>query len=207
MIDFQNYGPVHMDVLSEIGNIGIGNAATSLSKLINDRIDMTVPKACFLPYEDIISLVGGPEEIVGCIVLRLEGDVPGTVIYIFHQESMFSLVDMLLGLELGTTNELNEMAESVVMEIGNILTGSFISAISTMSQLQMVTTVPLFAYDMLAAVLMTSLIDTGYTEDRVLLIETKLSQKNKEIRGNFFLFTDPEALEKMFASLGISMEL
>ena len=207
MIDFQNYGPVHMDVLSEIGNIGIGNAATSLSKLVNDRIDMTVPKACFLPYEDIIALVGGPEEIVGCIVLRLEGDVPGTVIYIFHQESMFSLVDMLLGLEPGTTNELNEMAESVVMEIGNILTGSFISAISTMSQLQMVTTVPLFAYDMLAAVLMTSLIDTGYIEDRVLLIETKLSQKNKEIRGNFFLFTDPEALEKMFVSLGISMEL
>ncbi|ACV61628.1 CheC, inhibitor of MCP methylation [Desulfofarcimen acetoxidans DSM 771] len=207
MIDFQNYGPIQMDVLSEIGNIGIGNAATSLSKLVNDRIDMTVPKACFLPYEEIIALVGGPEEIVGCIVLRLEGDVPGTIIYIFHQESMFSLVDMLLGLELGTTNELDEMAESVVMEIGNILTGSFISAISMMSQLHMVTTVPLFAYDMLAAVLMTSLIDTGYIEDQVLLIETKLSQKDKEIKGNFFLFTDPGALEKVFMSLGISMEI
>ena len=205
MIDFQNYSPVHMDVLSEVGNIGIGNAATSLSKLVNDRIDMTVPRACFLPYEDIIALVGGPEEIVGCIILRLEGDVPGTIIYIFHQESMFSLVDMLMSLEPGTTKELDAMAESVVMEIGNILTGSFISAISTMSQLHMVTTVPLFAYDMLGAVLMTSLIDTGYVEDQVLLIETKLSQMDKEIRGNFFLFTDPEALEKMFASLGISM--
>ena len=205
MTDFQNYSPVYMDVLSEIGNIGIGNAATSLSKLVNGRIDMTVPRACFLPYEDIIALVGGPEELVVCIILRLEGDVPGTIIYIFHQESMFSLVDMLMSLEPGTTKELDAMGESVVMEIGNILTGSFISAISTMSQLHMVTTVPLFANDMLGAVLMTSLIDTGYIEDQVLLIETKLSQMNKEIKGNFFLFTDPEALEKLFASLGISM--
>lgn len=195
----------HMDVLKEIGNIGIGNAATALAQMLNKRIDMAVPKTCFMSVDEIIDTMGGAEEPVTGVNLVLEGDVPGQILFIFNMSSTLNLVDMLMGLENGTTKELDEMGESVVKEIGNVLTGSFISAIGTMTQLNMVPTVPMMAADMLAAVLSTALVAGGYVEEHIMMIETVLFEDQEEIKGHFFLITKEEALNKLFDSLGISL--
>lgn len=42
---------IEFDVLTEIGNIGAGNATTALSQLINARIDMRVPKVDLLGFQ------------------------------------------------------------------------------------------------------------------------------------------------------------
>ncbi|GAB6158003.1 chemotaxis protein CheC [Desulfotomaculum varum] len=195
----------HMDVLKEIGNIGLGNAATALATMVNKRIDMAVPQSRFLSLEEVMDLIGGLEEIVCCVSLRLDGDVPGQILFIFNLESTFNLVDMLMGMDKGTTRELDEMGESVVKEIGNVLTGSFLSAIGTMTGLTMIPTVPMFATDMLGAVLSTSLVAGGYVEDHILTIETLLFENQEEIKGHFFLFTDQGSLQTLFNSLGLTL--
>ncbi|CCO09189.1 chemotaxis protein CheC [Desulforamulus hydrothermalis] len=195
----------HLDVLKEIGNIGLGNAATALATMVNKRIDMAVPRSRFLSLEEVMELIGGLEEIVCCVSLRLEGDVPGQILFIFNLESTFNLVDMLMGMDKGTTRELDEMGESVVKEIGNVLTGSFLSAIGTMTGLTMIPTVPMFATDMLGAVLSTSLVAGGYVEDHILTIETLLFEDQEEIKGHFFLFTDQNSLQTLFNSLGLTL--
>ncbi|AEF94620.1 CheC, inhibitor of MCP methylation [Desulfotomaculum nigrificans CO-1-SRB] len=177
----------HLDVLKEIGNIGIGNAATALATMINKRIDMAVPQSKFLSLDEVMSLVGGLEEVVACVNLRLEGDVPGQILFLFNLESTLKLIDMLMGLENGTTTELDEMGESVVKEIGNVLTGSFVSAIGTMTGLNLIPTVPMFATDMLGAVLSASLVAGGYVQENILMIETLFFENNEEIKGHFFL--------------------
>ena len=45
---------VHIDILKEVGNIGAGNAATSLSQMLSKRIEMNVPEVSLLDYNDII---------------------------------------------------------------------------------------------------------------------------------------------------------
>lgn len=196
-----------LDALREIGNIGIGNAVTSLAQLINHRINMKVPKACFLDFEKVIELVGGYEELVSCVGLRLLGDIPGMVLFVFSELGTYSMVDMLMGLEVGSTSELDDMGQSAVKEVGNVLTGSFISAISKMSNMRMVTTVPIFAFDMLGAVLTSFMIASGRVEDKVLVIETELFQElDSRIKGHFFLLTEPGSIQQLFASLGITVE-
>ena len=46
MNDFtlDNVNEMYIDVLREIGNIGAGNATTSLASMINEQIDMNVPQ-------------------------------------------------------------------------------------------------------------------------------------------------------------------
>ncbi|SHF36746.1 chemotaxis protein CheC [Desulforamulus putei DSM 12395] len=195
----------HMDVLKEIGNIGLGNAATALATMVNKRIDMAVPQSRFLSLEEVMNLIGGLEEVVSCVSLRLDGDVPGQILFIFNLESTFNLVDMLMGMEKGTTRELDEMGESVVKEIGNVLTGSFLSAISSMTGLTMIPTVPMFATDMLGAVLSASLVAGGYVEEHILTIETLLFENQEQIKGHFFLFTDQGSLQTLFNSLGLTL--
>lgn len=195
----------HMDALREIGNIGIGNAVTSLAQLVNGRINMDVPVAKFISFEETVQLVGGPEELVSCVSVRLTGDVPGVVLYLFNKGSTLQLVDMLMGLDTGTTEELDEMGESAVMEVGNVLTGSFISALCSMTSINLISSVPLFAYDMFSAILSSLMVASGKTEDQVLLFETRLFQEQagSNISGHFFLLTEPGSIEKLFNALGI----
>lgn len=197
----------HMDALREISNIGLGNAITSLAQLVNRRINMDVPLATFMPFEKTVSLVGGDEELVSCVSVRLSGEVPGLVLFIFSSQSTLKLVDMLMGLEPGTTTELDEMGESAVMEVGNVLTGSFIGAIYSMTSLQIQSAVPMFAHDMLGAILTSLMVASGRIEDQVLVIETRLFQERSEssISGHFFMVTEPGATEKLFSAMGLSI--
>lgn len=203
-VDNTNLTDTHLDVLKEIGNIGLGNAATSLAQMLNKRIDMEVPKTKFVTMEQAMDVVGGLEEIVACATLRIEGDVPGQILFVFNQTSALYLVDMLMCMEKGTTQELDEMGESVVKEISNVLTGAFLNAISTMTQLNMAPNVPMFAYDMLGAVLSTSLIAGGYVEENILMIETVLFEEQEHIKGHFFLITEEQSLNVLFQALGLT---
>ncbi|HHW43745.1 CheY-P-specific phosphatase CheC [Desulfofundulus thermobenzoicus] len=204
-MSYRILSPVELDALKEVGNIGLGNAVTSLAQLINRRVSMHVPRTCFLPYEEMINMIGGYEELVGCVSLRVLGDAPGMVLYVFNEESTYRLVDMLIGAPVGTTAALDEMAESAIKEVGNVLTGSFISAIGMMTGLNMITTVPLFAFDMLGAVLTSLMVAAGRVEDQVLVIETELFHDLEvQIKGHFFLLTEPGAIDRLISALGVS---
>lgn len=204
MIDDRVLTDTHMDVLKEIGNIGLGNAATALATMVNKRIDMAVPQSKFLSLEEVLQLIGGLEEVVSCVSLGLEGDVPGQILFLFNQDSTFNLIDMLMGFDKGTTQHMDEMGESVVKEIGNVLTGSFLGAIGTMTGLNMIPTVPMFATDMLGAVLSASMVAGGYVADHILMIETVLFEDQESIRGHFFLITEQGSLDTLFNSLGLT---
>ncbi|TEB04958.1 CheY-P phosphatase CheC [Pelotomaculum schinkii] len=193
----------HLDVLQEISNIGLGNAATALAELLKKKVNIAVPHATFLEMEQVFPLVGGLEEVVACVNLSFDGDVAGTVMYIFAEKSVYKLVDMLLGQEIGATGELNALGESVIMEIGNILTGSFMNALGSMTGLTMQTSVPLFAFDMMGAILSASLVASGHWDEQVLLIETIFLQNNDQIKGHFFLLPETGALNRLFEALGI----
>jgi len=204
-VDYQELSASKLDALREISNIGMGNAVTSLAQLINQRVEMTVPRARFSPLEEVIKLVGGYEELTACVSLRLLGDAPGTVFYVFSEKSVYRLVDLLMGLKAGTTVTLDGMAESAVMEIGNVLTGSFVSALGQMTGLRIVTAVPLFAFDMLGAVLTSLVVAAGHVEDPVLVIETELfPQWEDKIRGYFFLIAESGSINRLMLALGFN---
>lgn len=205
MSKFKGISPVHLDALKEISNIGMGNALTSLSQLVNQKINMTVPRVGFYSLEEVISLVGGEEKLVSCVSLRVLGDVQGTMMFIFDEPSTYQLVDFLTGLPEGSTTELDEMSESAVKEVGNVLTGSFSNAIGMMSQLKMVTTVPVFAFDMLGAILTSLMIASGRVEDKVLVIETELLLANQKTKGHFFFLAEPGDIGKLLSALGLSL--
>ena len=197
---------IHMDALQEISNIGLGNAATALAELLNKRVEIAVPKANFIDFEKVFSLTGGMEEVVSCVNLSVEGDITGTVMFMFSEQSTYDLVDMLMGYENGTTTMLDDMGISAISEIGNVLTGSFINAIGGMTGLNMNTSVPMFAFDMLGAILSASLVASGYWDDKILVIETLFFQNNDKIKGHFFLLPETGSLSGLFEALGMPVE-
>lgn len=206
MTNFHNFADFQLDVLKEVGNIGAGNAATALSKLLNRPVDMQVPLVNMLPFEEIIEVLGGSEQIVLTIFLRVTGDAPGNMFFILTKQSAKRLLKLLAGIEVQNDEFYSEMELSALNEIGNILAGSYLSSLADFTKLSMSPSVPSLAIDMLGAVISYGLIQYGEMGDRALFIDTKFFEGNDAVEGHFFLVPDPESFDKIFSALGVPLE-
>lgn len=193
---------LQMDALREVGNIGSGNAATALSQLIDKKVEMTVPEIDILPFNDMIARIGNEDDIVVAVLLKVFGDAPGNILFIMKQEKSQEFAETLLQ---GFTEVSEEVYVSLFQEIGNILGNSYINAITKLTDLNLITSVPAAASDMLAAVLTTSFMDAEQFSDYVLAIDTNFvdSLENKESGGNFFFIPKPGSLNTILAHLGL----
>ncbi|SEN40863.1 chemotaxis protein CheC [Paenibacillus sophorae] len=203
---FKYQKDLKMDVLKEVGNIGAGNAATALSQLLNKPIDMAVPKVQLLGFEEIAEKVGGAEELVFAVFLRVEGEAPGNLFFILTPDAARSLLSRVAGITEVSGEELSDMELSALNEIGNILAGSYLSSLADFTSLSMYPTVPALAMDMAGAILSYGLLQFGQMGDDALLIDTTFLEGQNEIEGQFFLIPDPESFPKIFKSLGVPFE-
>ncbi len=197
--------PIEMDALKEVGNIGAGNAATSLSQMINRRIHMNVPLVKLLPFDEVAELLGGPETEVAGIYLKVLGDAPGSILFVLPVESGLALTDMLMGIEPGISTDFSEMTQSALMEIGNILAASYLNALADMTSLSLQPSIPALSCDMAAAIMSVILVELGEVGDTALVIETEFIAENRDIKGYFFLLPDPGSLSIMMKAIGVGL--
>lgn len=202
--DVLKLSALQLDALREIGNVGAGNAATALSQILNKRIDMTVPKISILPLGEVPEVVGGPDAMVAGVYLRVYGPAPSSILFLLPRDSAFYLVDMLMGREHGSTLEMDAMDESALMEIGNILAGAYLNALSYFTKLTLLPSIPALAMDMAGAILSVILIQLGQMGDHALVIETEFSDDNDGVKGHFFLIPDPGSLGTIIAAIGVT---
>jgi chemotaxis protein CheC len=193
---------IQLDALKEVGNIGAGNAATALSQMLNKKIDMTVPEVDILPYDEMISRIGSDEDIVVAVLLGAFGDAPGNLLFIMNYEKAQEFSRVLLN---GFGDVTEDLYISVFQEIGNILGNSYINAINKLTGLNLITSVPSVAVDMLTAVLSSSFMAAEQFGERILAIDTNFIDDVDKLEsgGNFFYIPKPDSLNKILAKLGL----
>ena len=199
-MEYTNFNSMQLDALKEVSNIGAGNAATALSVMIAEKIDMTVPAVNIVKLEDIIEL-NSEEEVAG-IVIRVLGDISGNILLIFDADRAKKMIQRLAGNEEEITSELGK---SVLCEITNIITGSYMNAIAQFTNLKIIPSVPAVAYDMISAILTTTFIESCQYEENILDIETVfLDDTQEEIGAHFYYVPMPGSLEKILKSIGVN---
>jgi len=199
-MEFTKLDSLQLDALKEVGNIGAGNAATALSQLLKTKIDMSVPNTNIVPFEDIFDKIGGEKVVVGVIV-RVLGDTPGNILFVLDRQTAFRMIESLTGRK---EEELTELGISVLSEIGNIISASYMNAIARLTNLVIMPSVPAITYDMLGAILSTTFIESSQFNDNVLDIETSFFQDDSEISGHFYYIPMPGSLEKILNAIGIN---
>lgn len=194
---------IEFDVLREIGNIGAGNATTALSQMINSKIDMAVPKVDLLEFKYLPDILGGAECLVVGILLTLEGEISGMMMFILEHESAHHLVNILIGHQPDDSQEFSEMGLSALKEIGNIIAGAYLSSLSTLTNLKIISSIPYMAIDMAGAILSVPAIEFGKLGDKALLIESQFEQDETKVDGYFILIPTLDSYNKILTSLGI----
>lgn len=192
-----------MDALKEAVNIGAGNAASALSKLASSRVDMSVPRATIVPIADVKEHVlrSGEGELL--IRVNIIGEAPGAIIITMPMGSARLLSDILMERETGSGRELTSMDLSAIMEVGNILTGSYLGALENFMGVPFRSSVPFMAIDKKGDVLKGAISEFDKIADYAVVIESELKEKTHSINTQFFLLPNPKSLNRMLEVLGV----
>lgn len=189
----------YIDVLKELGNIGAGNAATALAHMLNVKVDMSVPEVSLLDFKDAGAVLGGEENIMAGVLLVIKGDIDGLIMFLLEKESARKLVSILMGTEK-EGEEMSELEQSAIKEIGNIITTAYLNSLSTITNLTILPSVPDLCVDMAGALLSVPAIEFGIMGDKMLLIKNGFYQG---LNGYFIIVPDLDSYDKIFASIGM----
>jgi len=204
--DFAELSGIQLDALGEIGNIGAGNAATALAQLVQTKIDMNVPEVNIMPFDDVAGLVGGADTPVVGLYFSVSGAISASIIFMLPVAKAYTLVDMLLGRKMGETEagQVGELENSALMEVGNIVSSTYLNALSHFTKLTMLTSVPALAQDMAGAILNGILAQVGSAVDNVLVLKTMFTKEKQDVVGHFLLLPESESLKTILSALGVN---
>ncbi|MCH5268071.1 MAG: chemotaxis protein CheC [Lachnospiraceae bacterium] len=199
----ENINSMDFDVLTEIGNIGAGNAVTALSQMINARVDMYVPQVRMLTFQQLAEIIGGEETLVVGIMLSLEEDIEGSMLFLMEADEAHQIVAQMMGYTSWESGEFTEIEQSALTEVGNVITGAYLSAISKLTNLTIVPSIPYMAVDMAGAILSVPAIEFGKLGDQALLIESRFRDMDVDISGYFIMIPTLESYDSILSALGI----
>lgn len=194
------YTPLEIDCLKEVVNIGGGNAATSLSRLLNKRIDMTVPIIEVLSYEEVYKSIMAEDKIVNSVIMNMIGDGEGIFVFVASQESTSDLAKMMM---MSYEEVSEEIENSALVELVNITVSSFLNAISKMINANLITSIPLQITDMFGAVLSSVYMETEYYDENIMIIKNEFSYNGNKIDTSLYFVPRPGVLENLFKILGV----
>ncbi|MFB7641906.1 chemotaxis protein CheC [Peribacillus butanolivorans] len=205
----EKINPLQLDILKEIGNIGAGHAATALSAILNRKIDMNVPNVRVVSFDEMMEMAGGAEQVVASIFLRIVGDASGSMFFILSLPVAEYFIQQMTGDETFSIDSTpyTDLALSCLQELGNILSGSYLTSLSDFTQLNLYPSVPSLSIDMVGATISYGLLELSQASDAAIVIDTVLEKDQlfaESIEGHFFLLPDPESFDTIFSSLGVT---
>jgi chemotaxis protein CheC len=196
-----------MDAIREVSNIGTGNAATALSKLLGRMVDMDVPVAELVPIYEVAAHYGSPETPVCAVLVRTEGEFSCSLIFMIDEGNADLLADLVIPMDVSGMDEETKLQirNSALSEQGNIIIGAFLNALSQITGWVMPNTTPAVARDMLGSIMDLVASMFGVIGDSAMLVKTSLHVKDldDELGGTVIMIPDPGALEALLSKLGV----
>ena len=141
-----------------VASIAAAQAGSVLSQLSGLEVRILDTEVVGLELADVSGFFGGSDVPAIGVHIPFYGDLEGNALLIFPEEGVDELENIILG--SGGRYD-GDLIESVFMEIGNILTGTILTVLSTLTQKLLISLPPLLVKDMAGAILNALLADLG----------------------------------------------
>ncbi|WP_251491909.1 chemotaxis protein CheC [Otoolea muris] len=193
-----------LDVMREIGSIGTSHAATSLSKMLQKEIRITIPQVNILGYEEAVDRIGDMEQIVAATLVKMSGDVDGLMLFLFNLDFANTVLEKMIGESYKGFEEMDELARSALTEIGNIIICSYINAFSQLVNVDIELSVPSATMNMLGAILTVPIAEYGYETDKLMYCNADFVMDGKQLSDWLLMLPDIRSLNDILDKLGVS---
>ncbi|MDF2653965.1 MAG: cheC [Bacillota bacterium] len=203
--NYDELNDVQIDVLREIGNIGAGNAATALSTILDERVEISLPRVRITDFDTAVNALGGAETMTVGVLVNFSGEANGMIMFLLNMEDAKAIMSILIQDDGGDDGQLSELKLSAIKEIGNILGSSYINSISTLTGLTINISIPYIAIDMAGALMSVPIIEFGSVGDKVMFIEECFSAEENNLTSNIIMFAEIETLKIIMERLGLEI--
>lgn len=202
-MDNNKYSLLQVDVIKEVANIGGGNAASSISQLIDKPVDMYVPTVEILTYESVYDKIMSEDSMINAVLIRMEGVKEGVFLFVIKDDVADDLVKMMVpaGIELT-----EEIWVSAIKELVNIVVTSYLNAVAGMLDIRLMSSVPLLVRDMFGAILSSVYIEEGQYDDNIMIIKNEFIYEGDRLESSLYFVPKPGVLESLFKILEVGEE-
>jgi chemotaxis protein CheC len=193
--------PIDQDALTELFNIGLHRAAASLSELTGQRIVVDLPRLWICPIEEthgrLRELIEGELATVHQIFM---GNMAGDAVLVLEYENASRLAALLTDGDLAAGGRLDQSAREVLVEVGNVILSSCLSAFGDMLHVSVSFAVPRIHVESLEGLLRSIKVQSDelhYT----LLAATRFRLTEGEVGGYLMIAIGLASLELISDSL------
>ena len=186
---------LEIDALTEMVNIGVGRAATSLRDMVGEQVLLSVPKVNLVSRDTAIRTLGENEvsHLVG-IHQVFEGEITGRAFLIFPDTKSLELVRAVIGGEL-SLEEIIELEQEALAEIGNIILNGCLATIANLLQRNLKMSLPEILRGEPAAFF--SLEPPPEAGDVVMFLYINFAIRNRDIGGYIAMVMDVPSLSAL----------
>lgn len=189
------------DALKEVGNIGAGHAATALSQLLNTTVKLSEPTIEVLKYRDLATKIGYADRSVAALHMYVRGEAPGQMVVLFDREQALEFVNIFVKRVIGDIQIFDSIVDSTLKELGNIIAGSYLTALISLTGINLLPSVPTLSYGTIQAAFRTLM--SILPDQDVFLIESQFLDNDKAVSGQFILIPETGSLEPLLSVFGV----
>jgi len=157
----------------------------ALAKLIGGQAIVDIVNAVVKKVKDLTPTISSDKAIV-TVCLPVSGKVEGTALLMFSDQTAFDVSDLLIKKAPGTTKELTELDKSALQELGNIICGSYFTAISNRTGIKIVGHAPRLSFDTLETMLEQTIGTLTQNQEDVVALETEFNFTVPAFKGHLF---------------------
>jgi chemotaxis protein CheC len=162
---------------------------------------LSEPRIDVIKFRDLASRVGHENRMVAALHMYIRGEAPGQIVVLFDREQAVDFVATFLKRVIGDIQVFDSISDSTLKEIGNIIAGSYLSAINNLTGQNVLPSVPTLSYGTIQAAFRTLM--SILPDQDVFLIESAFLDKEKEVSGQFILIPETGSLGPLLAVFGV----
>ncbi len=186
------------DALIEAFNVGIGQAAASLSAIVREAVRLSVLSVQFVAFQEACrQLSGGQEERICAVSQKFTGSFDAVGLLIFPERQSLEVVRLMLN-EALSLQELTELEQDAMSEIGNVLLNACTSAVASLFSSRLTSSLPNYTLGNPAEVL------TPHAQENsevVMLLHIDLILEERQLSGIIAFMLNGMALDQLIGQV------
>lgn len=196
MSESAQFDELELDLLSEMFNLGVGKAASSLSQIVKQEVKLSIPTVDFVSLEELSNFLGVEQDICS-VSQRMEGSFAANSMLLFPESSSLEVVRQMLGGEL-SDEMIAELQQEAFSEIGNIVLNACIGAIAEMLSSDFKVALPRFQIAQALDLLRNEMVDVS---DHIMLIKIEMALADSEVSGYMVFLLESKSMDALKDSL------
>jgi len=195
---------MQIEAMKEVGNIGAGHAATALSDMLGQPVQIGTPTVEILPFSSLAGHISREDRRVSTVHfhVNVNGEAPCQIVVLFDEAQALSFVSIFTGMTAEDGGEMfATVVESTIKEVGNIIGGAYLTALTSLTGITLIASVPTLSTGTAQSAFLELM--TVPADQEVFYVQTGFEKDQPVIAGEFILIPEPESIAPLLSVFGL----